>query len=111
MYCNCRGLPAHPQERQTVVDALCEAMTLFSQNADAVLGIETGGISWASIVAQRLHLPSGFVRKKAKEHGLGKLIEGTPVSEKNIVLIDDLMGSGETVEVAANCFGRVSRLL
>ena len=99
-YCNCRGLIAHPCERETVVDALCEAMAL-SGKADIILGIPTGGIPWASWIAERLRLPVGFVRKEAKGYGTGKLIEGVPVPGQKVVLIDDLIGSGETVESAA----------
>jgi len=100
-YCNCRGLPGHPQERQIAVNALCAAMELFPQKADVALGIEAGGISWGSFVTQQRFMSSGFVRKKVKEHGTGALIEGKSVAGHKVVLIDDLIGSGETVANAA----------
>lgn len=100
-YCNCRGLIALPQERKVIIDALCEALTLF-EKADIISGVATGGIPWASWIAQTMDLPFGYVRKEAKGHGTGRLIEGMSVIGQKVVLVDDLIGSGETVESAAN---------
>ena len=58
-----------------------------------------GGISQASILGYLSKLPSGYIRAgaKAKDHGLGNLIEGIEVSGKNILLFEDLVTTGGSV--------------
>ena len=49
------------------------------EKIDAVAGGETAGIPFAAWVADRLHLPMQYVRKKAKGFGRGAQIEGLSV--------------------------------
>ena len=46
-------------------------------DATLIAGVATAGIPCAAMLADSLGLPMIYVRSKAKEHGLGKQIEGT----------------------------------
>jgi len=70
---------------------------------DAVAGVELGGCPLASAVSLtseiRLDveaLPAVYVRKKAKEHGTGNLVEAPfgMVRDDRVVLVEDVITSG-----------------
>ena len=66
---------------------------------DCVIGVATGAISYASIYGHESDIPAGYIRPdaKAKDYGAGKLIEGCDVSGKKVLLIEDLVSTGESV--------------
>ena len=55
------------------------------------LGVATGGISVAAILAYMLSLPHGYIRPDAKPHGKGNVIEGLNVKDRRVVLFEDLV--------------------
>lgn len=61
-----------------------------------IIGGETAGIPFASLVAEKLQLPMSYVRKKTKEYGKNKLIEGEIFLQKECLLIEDLMTDGKS---------------
>jgi orotate phosphoribosyltransferase len=75
---------------------------LAGTDTQAIGGLETGAIAVVAATIQagfRRGQPiAGFyVRKKAKEHGTGKLIEGNLPKAGRVVLLEDVMTSGESV--------------
>ena len=62
---------------------------------DAIAGVATGGIA-SALVAQELGLPFIYVRSKAKAHGLGNAIEGDLSVLSNVVVIEDLISTGQS---------------
>lgn len=62
--------------------------------ANAVVGVATGGIAIGVLVAHALKLPFAYVRPKPKEHGLGNQIEGAITEGSQIVVIEDLISTG-----------------
>ncbi|MDZ7707177.1 MAG: orotate phosphoribosyltransferase [Trueperaceae bacterium] len=67
---------------------------LVPDGADALAGLETGGIPLAVILSQRTGLPALFVRKEAKTYGTCKLAEGGPVEGKRLLIVEDVVTSG-----------------
>lgn len=66
-------------------------------------GLEVGGIPIASILSILTRIPVLFIRKKAKEYGTCKLIEGViPDKNDNIVLVEDVITTGGQVIKSAN---------
>ena len=53
-------------------------------------------------IANKLKKPNGYVRSSAKDHGTKKLLEGCEVKNQNVLLIEDLITTGESVLKAAN---------
>jgi orotate phosphoribosyltransferase len=73
-------------------------------------GAETGSIPLVAALALR-HATTGFTaRKKARNHGARNLIEG-PMTDKPVVLIDDLVSAGHRVWQCVDTIGiRASHL-
>ena len=71
-----------------------EMSRLLPSQVDAIAGLEMGGIPIATIISQIVNVPTLFVRKKAKEYGTRKLVEGGDVRDKKIVIIEDVVTSG-----------------
>jgi orotate phosphoribosyltransferase len=68
---------------------------------DAIGGMEVGAIplTTAAVIALHDHLRviNGFwVRKQAKDHGTGKLIEGNLKPGARVVILEDVMTRGES---------------
>lgn len=61
----------------------------------------TAGIPHAALVADILDLPMIYVRAQPKDHGAKKQLEGYDVTDKKVVLIDDLISTGGSVLGAA----------
>lgn len=64
-------------------------------------GLEMGGIPLATVLSLWTNLPALFVRKKAKEHGTAKQIEGPDPRGCHVTLIEDVISSGGAVQEAA----------
>jgi orotate phosphoribosyltransferase len=67
---------------------------LLPPDADALAGLEMGGIPIATMLSQHSGVPVLFVRKDAKEHGTCKLAEGGEVAGQRLVVIEDVVTSG-----------------
>ena len=61
-----------------------------------IIGGETAGIPFAALVAAKLELPMSYVRKKTKEYGENKVIEGEILIDKECLLVEDLMTDGKS---------------
>ncbi|TSC59355.1 MAG: orotate phosphoribosyltransferase [Candidatus Peregrinibacteria bacterium Greene0416_62] len=94
IYCDNRLLYSHPDARKFVVDALVSRVKNLHIPPDVIAGTATAAIGWASLVADRMHLPFIYIRSKAKEHGMGKRIEGHLEPGQHVVLIEDLLSTG-----------------
>lgn len=72
-------------------------LRLLPSDFDALAGLEMGGIPVATAMSLLLKKPVAFVRKKAKEYGTMKIAEGIDVSNKTLVVIEDVVTSGGQV--------------
>ncbi len=61
---------------------------------DLLAGIELGGIPLVTMLSQLTGIPALFVRKEPKEYGLERLAEGAEISEKRLVVLEDVVTSG-----------------
>lgn len=98
-YVDCRALMAHPEARRLVAQLAYDA--LVGVEFDCLGGLEIGAIPIAVTIsdfacaASRPKLWRTFVvRKQAKDHGLGKLIEGSIRPGDRVVIVDDVLTSG-----------------
>ena len=65
-------------------------------------GVATGGIAQAALVAQELGLPLVYVRPKTKTHGAQNQIEGVLESGKSVIVIEDLVSTGNSSLIAVD---------
>jgi orotate phosphoribosyltransferase len=98
-YVDCRALMAHPEARRLVAQLAYEALSDLA--FDCLGGLELGAIPIAVTIsdfacaASRQHLWRTFVvRKQPKDHGLGKLIEGSIRPGDRALIVDDVLTSG-----------------
>jgi orotate phosphoribosyltransferase len=98
-YVDCRSLMAHPSARRLVGQLAHEALAGLA--IDCLGGLEIGAISIASTISDYAYSNSPkrdwrtfVVRKQAKDHGLGKLIEGAIRTSDRALIVDDVLTSG-----------------
>lgn len=96
VYVDCRRLISFPRARAALMDmALSLLMAEAGPEAfDVVAGGETAGIPYAALLAERLHLPMIYVRKKPKGFGRNARIEGTFRPGDRVLLVEDLATDG-----------------
>ena len=98
-YVDCRSLMAYPGSRRLVGQLAHDA--LASLTIDCLGGLEIGAISIATTISDygygttpRREWRTFVVRKQAKDHGLGKLIEGAVRPGDRALIVDDVLTSG-----------------
>lgn len=74
---------------------------LIPEGADILAGLELGGIPIATALGLRTGLPVVFVRKAPKDYGTRQAIEGRDVSDRRVVIIEDVITSGGQVAASA----------
>jgi len=94
VYLDNRKLLMNPGSWHVVIGALRELVNGFRIAEPVIAGIETAGIPHSAALAYEMGLPTVFVRKQAKEHGLQRRIEGGDVSGREAILIEDQITTG-----------------
>jgi orotate phosphoribosyltransferase len=94
VYLDNRRLLTHPHEWHVVIRAMAAVVDMLGIPDPVIAGIETAGIPHSSVLAYKMKLPTVFVRKQAKEHGLQQRIEGGEVYGRSVVLIEDQITTG-----------------
>ena len=93
-YCDNRKTLSFTDVRSYVKLELAHAILAHFPQATAVAGVATGAIAQGAMVADELNMPFCYERSKAKDHGMGNLIEGElPVGAK-VVVVEDLISTG-----------------
>ncbi len=96
VYIDCRKLISYPRIRSTLMD-FCASIVMRDvgfERFDTVTGGETAGIPFAAWLAEKLHLPMHYVRKKPKGFGRDAQIEGDTIEGKRVLLVEDLTTDG-----------------
>ncbi|MEM6283451.1 MAG: orotate phosphoribosyltransferase [Chloroflexota bacterium] len=94
VYVDNRKLPFHPKTWKVIIDGFRVIMRELDMEFDAIAGIEAAGIPHSAALGYALEIPSLFVRKAPKEHGKNKRVEGGDVTDKHVLLIEDLVTTG-----------------
>lgn len=98
-YVDVRKLYSHPREAKVVAGELAEVAE--KRGCEVIAGVETGGLPLATMVAFILDKPLVYVRKKPKEHGTQRLVEGDESVRGLAILIDDVATTGSSLLRAA----------
>lgn len=102
IYCDNRLTMSYPKVRKLIVTALVDIIETYYPEVEVIAGTATAGIPHAAWVADRLNLPMVYIRSEEKKHGTGKQIEGTFKSGSKLVVIEDLISTGQSVIDAVN---------
>jgi orotate phosphoribosyltransferase len=96
VYIDCRKLIGFLPERRAVTDMAAKelARKIDMSTIDVIAGGETAGISYAAWISEALNKPMVYVRKKPKDFGRGKQIEGYMKDGARVLLVEDLATDG-----------------
>ena len=97
-YIDCRKIIAYPSAFKEITDMMIDIIKseMVAQSPDYIIGGETAGIPFAAAIAEKMGLPLSYVRKKPKDYGKSKMIEGEILKDKNSLLVEDLMTDGKS---------------
>lgn len=110
-YFDMRRTACDPEGSNLIADLILDS--LDGEDVAFIGGLEVGAVPIVAGVSQRSFqvgrpIPAFYVRKKPKEHGMRKAIEGQIVEGSRVVIVDDVTTSGgsslKAVE-AARAFG------
>jgi orotate phosphoribosyltransferase len=98
VYNDSRWLISFPDVRKKLMNFAVEVIErdIGRDKIDTIAGGETAGIPFAAWVADRMHLPMQYVRKKPKGFGRGAQIEGKLDPGQKVLLVEDLATDGRS---------------
>ncbi|MET3682077.1 orotate phosphoribosyltransferase [Alkalibacillus flavidus] len=94
VYCDNRLTMSYPQVRRQIAKQFADQID--PSHVDVIAGCATAGIPHAAFTAESLHLPMIYVRSKPKGHGLENMIEGHVEAGDRVVVIEDLISTGQS---------------
>jgi len=96
IYCDNRKALSYPVIRTYIRDAFVELIRDKYPGVEGIAGVATGAIAIGALVADVMNLPFAYVRSKPKDHGLANLIEGEVIPGQKMVVIEDLVSTGNS---------------
>lgn len=86
---------SYPDVRRFIKVELSRLILEHFPDAEVVASVAMGSIAMGALVADTLGLPFVYVRDVPKDHGLENLIEGNFKPGQRVVLIEDLVSTGQ----------------
>ncbi len=96
IYCDNRVTLSYPPVRVFLKEEIAKIVELQYGKPDVIAGVATGAIAIGILVAQELGVPFVYVRPEPKKHGRKNQIEGHLDSGQNVVVIEDLISTGNS---------------
>lgn len=103
-YIDLRHLIAYPRIMKQLATLVYERFikdirTEYKLNGDeiSICGLPYAGISLANYISCLYDIPLLILRKERKEYGTKRMIEGVTKKTKHIILIDDILTSGTSI--------------
>lgn len=93
-YIDLRKIISNPQVFHTILRAYAEILKPL--DFDRIAGIPYGSLPTATGLALHLNRPMIFPRKEVKAHGTRRLIEGNFQAGETVVVVDDILISGNS---------------
>ena len=97
IYCDSRLSLSYPQIRTKIKEGFVQLIKDKFPDTEAIAGVATAGIAQSALIADDLDLPLLYVRPKPKSHGKENLIEGRILPNQKIVLVEDIISTGNSV--------------
>ena len=96
IYCDNRITLSFPPIRNYLKDEFAKNIEKQFGKPDVIAGVATGAIGIGVLVAEALALPFVYVRPEPKKHGRLNQIEGFLQKGQNVVVIEDLISTGNS---------------
>ena len=101
IYTDNRRTLSYPAVRTFIKTELARVILENYEMPDVIAGVATGAIAQGAMVADLLGLPYIYVRSTPKDHGLENLIEGSLSHVQKVMVIEDLISTGQSSLKAA----------
>ena len=98
IYIDLRKVISYPELHRDICE---EISNRLETNIDLICGTPYGAIPYASYISIKNNIPMIFLRKEVKQHGTKKIVEGVYHKNQRVVLIEDVVTSGNSVRDAA----------
>ena len=116
IYCDNRILLSYPSIRNYVREEMAKQVEELYGKPDVIAGVATGAIGIGALIADVLGLPFIYVRPEPKKHGRKNQIEGQLEANQTVVVIEDLISTGNSslnavtalIEAGANVKGMLA---
>lgn len=76
---------------------IAQEMSKYTKGYDLLAGMELGAVPLVVALSLETGIPYVIVRKYKREHGTKKQIEGNDVTDKNVLVIEDVTTSGGSI--------------
>lgn len=96
IYCDNRLTLSFPAIRNYIRDEFSKNIEKQFGKPDVIAGVATGAIGIGILVAESLGLPFVYVRPEPKKHGRQNQVEGFLQSGQNVVVVEDLISTGNS---------------
>ena len=96
IYCDNRISLSYPKERTFIRQALVKLIEEKFAKPDVIAGVATAAIAQGVLVAEAMGLPFVYVRSSPKDHGRENLIEGELKQGQSVLVIEDLISTGQS---------------
>ncbi|MBO4543324.1 MAG: orotate phosphoribosyltransferase [Bacteroidales bacterium] len=96
IYCDNRKTLSYPEIRGQIRDGLASLVKKYYPEVQVIAGVATGAIAQGVLVAQELGIPFVYVRSAEKKHGLENKVEGVVNKGDKVVVIEDLVSTGQS---------------
>ena len=96
IYTDNRKTLSYPEVRNFIKVELTRLIMENFGDVEVVAGVATGAIAQGALVAETMGLPYIYVRSSPKDHGLENLIEGNLKPGQKVVVIEDLVSTGDS---------------
>jgi orotate phosphoribosyltransferase len=100
IYCDNRLILSFPAIRNFVREEFSKNIEKQFGKPDVIAGVATGAIGIGILVAEYMGLPFVYVRPEAKKHGKQNQIEGYLQKGQNVVVVEDLISTGNSSLIA-----------
>lgn len=94
-----RSIGVYPTRISFISDAMCDIILEECKEANTIVGIAVNGIPYATFIADKLGLEMAIFRPHFQKSGAFSSNYAT-VKGKNVVIVDDVVGSGMTFKSA-----------
>ena len=96
IYCDNRLTLSFPAIRNYIREEFSKNIEKQFGKPDVIAGVATGAIGIGILVAESLGLPFVYVRPEPKKHGRQNQVEGFLQSGQNVVVVEDLISTGNS---------------